>query len=217
MIQKVIPGFNRLTPEGQEAVRTQFSTGIAYQQLQKLAGIPDEAEKIVALFKNPNMRTLTERAFPDPQEFAAFEQHFGKVLKRIMDDQVKLGNPHAIDALKSTDTLGRLTPWSMAQALGGAPLLAVAQGLGAVEAGALKAAQLASKEHLTRIAATRVNARGQVTPEFRQLVDQLAGNPSKLAALLKRPAVQGAYRGGRSALLGLLQAPEPSHRAPRTP
>lgn len=197
LLREKMPSLKSMDPASQAAVKEQSRQGVAYSLYHRMQGAGSDAQQFVNIFKSPNSQALARTAFPSKEAFAAFEEKVTPVMEQIAKDQKLLGNKQAVKALQP-DAFGRVTPWAMAQALGGNPLLAATQDLANMTVQASKETERKAASELLKMGMTRVkDANGKFTPEFTGLLKRLQG-PTQTSSkelpfgLLTAPGVFGA-------------------------
>jgi hypothetical protein len=110
-------------------------------------------------------------------EAEAFQAELLGRWAKVSKERAVMGAPvtHNGADLSNPDVFGRLTPWAVASALRGSPMLAVAQGIGTAGAVKMRGNEVRANEILAKLSAMPVRAGGKVNPEFAKLVRQLTG------------------------------------------
>lgn len=202
VLARKIPGFSKLSPDGREAVERQFAQGIGYRlrlQIEKTAGEPNA---LVKLFARPHAEAMTRAAFTDPADFAAFQDAATQRLQQIAQTQQLYGNPAATQALIA-DPVHGLSPWSMAKALSGSPLLLASQGLKIGSEQLTKQAEQAAAGRIADIAAIPVKSpTGSISPRMARALQLMRNRPS---AAPTAPWLQNANTKPQAAFQALLE------------
>lgn len=96
---------------------------------------------------------------------------------QIAKERSVMGAPVSANGadLSDPDVFGRLTPWAVAAALRGNPMLAAAQGVGAMNAAKMRGNEVKANELIARFTATPVRAGGKVNPAFLEMARVLQG------------------------------------------
>lgn len=177
-----ITGKKGVSPAGRDRAAIEYQKGAARQLLN---ADDDEIWKIAGSERGWRrlMQSVPESEADALQ--AELMQRWGQIAK----ERAVMGAPVSVNGadLSDPDVFGRLTPWAVAAALRGNPMLAAAQGVGAMNAAKMRGSEVKANELIARMTATPVKAGGQVNPAFLEMARALQGQVGSRTATIPGP------------------------------
>lgn len=197
-----IVGRKGVSPSGASRAGVEYQKGAARQLLNL-----DDNEIWKVASSERGWRRLMQ-SVPESEADALQAELLSK-WANIAKERAVMGAPVSVNGadLANPDVFGRLTPWAVAAALRGNPMLAAAQGVGAVNAAKMRGADVKANELLARFTATPVRDAQGVNPAFMELARILQGktgqgvrpSPAARRAVTARRVLRGARRGAGAA------------------